>query len=230
MPCALRRWHQRESLRYLSKERTQREVLLLMDRQIIIQIRDKPGNPLPGASVDVAIDGEHFGTFATTEGHCSVQIPGPRGVIGLIARYKKQTPQNATLDPETDAYSFTFPVTGRYSNMVRHILAGAAAIVVILLILTGAFYLGLLAGLIPLVLGIVLTFAALGLAFVFPQPNALQSQLIRSTFALGAGGLASQIPGLLNIQLGVGGQATITAAGAIAVYIITFFFKPAKDT
>jgi len=200
-----------------------------MDRQINIHIRDKHDNPLPGASVDVAIDGEHFATFEATEGHCSIQMDGPRTEIGLIARFHNQESQEVKLGPETDHYTFRFPVTGGYSNMVRHILTAAAAIIVLLLILAAAFYLGLLAGLISLVLGIVLTLTALVLSFVFSKPTALQAQLIRSTFALGAGGLASQIPGLLNIQLSVNSQATITAAGAIAVYIVTFFFRPAKD-
>jgi hypothetical protein len=200
-----------------------------MDRQINIYVRDKHDKPLPRATVDVAVDGEYFGTFEAIEGHCSVQMDGPRAAVGLTAHYDNQEPQKANLNPETDHYTFRFLVTGGYSNMVRHILTAAAAIVVILLILAAAFYLGLLVGLIPLVLGIVLTLTALVLAFVFSQPTALQAQLIRSTFALGAGGLASQIPGLLNVQLSVGGQATITAAGAIAVYIVTFFFKPAKD-
>lgn len=67
------------------------------------------------------------------------------------------------------------------------------------------------------------------LAFVYKQPNALQENLIRASFSLGAGGIASVIPGMLNAKVGTGGRIAIAATGALAVWLITFLFVPGKN-
>ncbi|MCW6512280.1 hypothetical protein [Lichenifustis flavocetrariae] len=216
-------------MRRLHKKRSQRPVLLLMHRQINIYIRDKERNPLPGSSVDVTIDEEHFGTVQNTEGHLTVTIPDPVQVVTLTAKYKGVKEQVAKLGPDTDVYTFYFDVMGSYSNMTKQIIATIVALVAIFAVVGFAFYLGLLAGAIPLVLGLFLMIVTLALAFMYKEPTLLQAQLIRSTFALGAGCLASQIPGLLNLSISAGQTGTITAAGALAVYVIVFFFTPAKD-
>lgn len=81
---------------------------------------------------------------------------------------------------------------------------------------------------IALIAGAVLWVVALILGFSFNHPNALQEQLIRGTFALGAGGIASVIPGLLNVQIGGGGKLAISAAGALAVYLLSYIVVPGQ--
>ncbi|RUW85201.1 hypothetical protein [Mesorhizobium sp. M1E.F.Ca.ET.063.01.1.1] len=198
---------------------------------VCIFIRDRHDNPLPESDLDVKLDGVLFAKFKDTEGRVNVSIPGsvPHQSIELTAYYRDEKPQRAKIGPQTDAYTFHFDVNGQYSNFTRHILTSAAATALLLGIIIGAFYLGVLSGLVPLVLGSLLLIAALGLAFKFPKPTVLQAQLIRSTFALAAGGLASHIPGMLNVGLGWEGKAAISAAGALAVYVIVFFFTPARD-
>jgi hypothetical protein len=200
-----------------------------MDRLINIYVRDKLGNPLPDCTIDVDVDDDHFGTFDAAEGHASVGMGGSRVNVRLTASYQGAS-QSALLGPDTDQFTFEFAVTGRYSTMYRDIALGAVASVIIVAAIVALFYLGLLAGVMPLVTGMFLLVAAVALAFLVPNQNNLQQHLVRGTFALGVGLVASQIPGLINIDLGVGEKATITAGGAFAVYVISYFFVPAKDS
>jgi hypothetical protein len=214
---------------HLQKEGSIGEVLLLMDRLINIYVRDKHGNLLPDCTIDVEVDGDHFGTFEAAEGHASVGMGGRRVNVRLTATYDGSS-QSALLGPDTDQFTFEFAVTGRYSTMYRDIALGALASVIIVGAIVALFYLGLLAGAMPLVTGMLLLIAAVALAFIFPEQNNLQQHLVRGMFALGVGLVASQIPGLINIDLGLGEKAKITAGGALAVYVISYFFVPAKDS
>jgi hypothetical protein len=90
-------------------------------------------------------------------------------------------------------------------------------------------YIGNISGLLPPMMGGVLVICALALAFVKRDLTSLQAQLVRSLFALGAGGLATQIPGLLDLKINFATKAVITASGAVAVYLVTFFWSPARD-
>lgn len=80
---------------------------------------------------------------------------------------------------------------------------------------------------VPAIVGLVLLFVALALAFTYTESTPLQSQLIRSTAALGLGGIASLLTGFLRVKVNFGSQLGVTAAGALAVYVISFFFVPA---
>lgn len=206
------------------------ENLLLMDRQIIVFVRDKHGRPLPGATILMEVDGKPRGGVKDSEGRASLTVAGPANArVRLTARYPGESEQSVVLSEDQQDWTFTFAVVGGYSNMARHILAIGASLALILVLIGVAFYAGLMAGVLPLALGAVLLMTALTLAFIFGKPTKLQSHLIRGTFALGAGAVASQIPGWLEVTISVGTKSAIAAGGAIAVYVISFFFVPAKD-
>lgn len=200
-----------------------------MDRLIRISVRDKHGNPLPDSAVKVFVDGAHYGDIPQTEGSGTILIDKP-GRVEVEASYPGFAKKSVALADDANNYTFEFKTTGGYSPMTKDIGAAVVGLVIVVGLILGAFYLGFLAGLLPLAMGVILLIAALVLAFVFSQPTVLQAQLVRSTFALSAGALATQIPGLLNVSVNVGTQAAITAGGAIGVYVITFFFTPARDT
>jgi len=112
---------------------------------------------------------------------------------------------------------------------MRNALISLGIVIVGVAGLVGLLYLGILTGLVPLAIGAVLLGASLGLAFGYRNPTVLQQQMMRSMFALALGALASAVPGILNVDLALGTKATIAASGAIAVWLITFFFVPARD-
>ena len=71
--------------------------------------------------------------------------------------------------------------------------------------------------------GIVFIIVLLVLAIGFPEPKPFQFVVFKIVLALAAAGIASQIDGFLEVVL----PNSIKAGGAIAVFVIVFFFNPA---
>jgi hypothetical protein len=46
-------------------------------------------------------------------------------------------------------------------------------------------------------------------------------------FAIGGGGVASEIPGLLKVDMTLGSKFAIAASGALALFVILYFAVPA---
>lgn len=74
----------------------------------------------------------------------------------------------------------------------------------------------------PALLGLLLVVAGVTLAFVFASPTPLQAFLVRAVFSLGAGGVASSIPGILKIDVSLGTKLAISAGGALAVLVLMY--------
>jgi hypothetical protein len=58
----------------------------------------------------------------------------------------------------------------------------------------------------------------------YPQPDPIQFTVIRLLFALLAASLASILPGFMHVAA----HKWVTAAGALAVFIIVYFLSPAR--
>src|SRR3954469_12616113 len=85
-----------------------------------------------------------------------------------------------------------------------------------------------LAMILAFVFGIVFLTALLILAVVIPNPTGPQFEMFRIVIALAAGGVAAVIPGMLNLRLGLGSQLALRAGGALEVFIIAYFYSPAR--
>lgn len=72
--------------------------------------------------------------------------------------------------------------------------------------------------------GVVFVVTLLVLAVRYPHPTPFQYLVFRVTLALAAAGIAPFIPGLLNVEVGT----AIKAGGAIAVFVVVYFFSPAR--
>jgi hypothetical protein len=81
---------------------------------------------------------------------------------------------------------------------------------------------------IPAVIGLALLAVAVGLAFIFHHPTPLQRQILLATFALAGGAIATEIPGVLNVNVSVGEKTGIAAGGAIGVFVILYWFSAPK--
>jgi hypothetical protein len=77
------------------------------------------------------------------------------------------------------------------------------------------------------VFGIVFLATLLVLAVAIPNPTPSQFETFRIVIALAAGGVAAVIPGLLDLQLGQGARFALRAGGALAVFVIVYFYSPA---
>jgi hypothetical protein len=75
--------------------------------------------------------------------------------------------------------------------------------------------------------GVMFVAAMLVLAIAFPQPTSFQYEVFRIVLAIACGGVAAVIPGFLAINMDVKGLV-IRAGGALAVFLLVYFFSPAK--
>jgi hypothetical protein len=55
-----------------------------------------------------------------------------------------------------------------------------------------------------------------------------QFEIVRIILALAAGGVAAMIPGLLNLELTAAANLALRAGGALAVFVIVYFYSPAR--
>jgi len=73
-------------------------------------------------------------------------------------------------------------------------------------------------------------FAAVLLLFVYfiPHPTNQQFEVVRIVLALAAGGVAAIVPGFLNLKIGNGANLALGAGGALAVFVVVYFYSPAR--
>ena len=79
------------------------------------------------------------------------------------------------------------------------------------------------ASLFVFIFGCVFVAALVVLAIVFPSPTVFQYTIFRIVLALASSGIAAFVPGLLRVRL----NNWLAASGALAVFVIVYFFSPA---
>ena len=73
------------------------------------------------------------------------------------------------------------------------------------------------------ILGLILLTVSLVLAFAVPSPTRFQEMIFRGLFGLAAASIASEIPGILDIN-----SKVVSASGALAVFVLIYLFNPPK--
>lgn len=76
--------------------------------------------------------------------------------------------------------------------------------------------------------GVTFVVALMVLAIKFPRPTPFQYNVFRIVLSLAAAGAAAMIPGFINIEVNPTTGLLIRAGGALAVFVIVFFFNPAQ--
>lgn len=76
--------------------------------------------------------------------------------------------------------------------------------------------------------GVIFLVTLLILAIKFPTPTPFQYAVFRIVLALAAAGFAAMIPGFIEINLKPGEETALRAGGALAVFVVVYFFSPAK--
>jgi hypothetical protein len=71
--------------------------------------------------------------------------------------------------------------------------------------------------------GVVFVTALLVLAILFPKPTVFQYTVFRIVLAIACAGVAAVIPGVLDLKI----RSAIRAGGALAVFVIVYFYSPA---
>ena len=182
----------------------------LADRVIRVYVTDSKGTRIPDATVNVIIDGELIATATSAIDDYgtvyTVQISDPSVGVTLEARYRNEPAQTVTLAPEADEWEFTFgnvevPVPREKALWEEHI-AG--------------------------IIGVVFLLITIVLAIVFPEPTPFQFRVFVGALAMCLSGIAAEIPGFMHVKLSLGRQLVATAAGALAIFLLVYFFGPTR--
>lgn len=78
--------------------------------------------------------------------------------------------------------------------------------------------------LLAFIFGVIFIIALIILAIAFPQPTSFQYTVFRIVLALAAAGAAAMFPGFIEVAV----PGWLRAGGALAVFVIVFFYNPAS--
>lgn len=77
--------------------------------------------------------------------------------------------------------------------------------------------------------GVVLLLLTAAAAIMFPYPSPFQILIFRGMFSVGLAAAVSGVPGFIDVKIkikGWGNYGKIVAGGAIALFVLSFFFNP----
>jgi hypothetical protein len=168
-------------------------------RTIDIFVRDRQDRTIPGAKIQFTRDGILVGEVTNAEGRARIELPDRTCVIGVSTSYNEET-QTVKLAQAQDSFTFKFDVDVGPMFMEKHI----------------ALFVGL---------GLFVT--GIALAFIFRTINPLQHHIILGTFSLGGGAIATEISGMVKVDISVGNAIAIGATGALAIFVILYMVAPA---
>ena len=169
-----------------------------LDRNIHVFVVDRNGVEINGAEVRFYSDGNLLGSVISAKGRASIQLENPGAPITVRVEYEGEA-QEAKLAEGQNSFKFTYDVSVREPFLRENF---------------------------PALVGLLLLAVGVGLAFAVSPRSNFEKQIILILMSLGAGGIASIIPGFLNIRLTLGQKLAISAAGALAVFVIVFFNPP----
>jgi hypothetical protein len=174
-------------------------------RTIRVYAQDQNGYPLIHSSISAFSDSRRLGRIVDSRGQATFG-KAPPGPIRVVVEYEHE---GAPLVEERLLADTQDHIEIRFGNVD-----------------IGRPGMDFLKQNFPALLGLFLLVLGVVLGFVFSTPTPLQIFLIRALVALGAGGVASVIPGFLKIDVGLGTKLAISAGGALAVLLLMYIFNP----
>lgn len=189
----------------MSRRQRQREGLLLrvfMDRVLTILAIDRVGNLLPGARFEISVNGQRAANTTGGHGFVNIQVDNPEAAIGAKAFYQNYAHEVRVIASDSYTFPIQFPEVQYVSADTRF-------------------------DNIVFVVGLLLILLTVALAIVFPNPTAFQLRIFSGMFAIATGAFAMKITGMLNVQMNLGARLAVSAAGALAVFLLIYFFVPA---
>jgi hypothetical protein len=167
-------------------------------RTIHFFVRDRKNRPIPGARIEFTKDGTPAGGVPNSEGRGEILLQDRTSVVTVAATYQGET-QKAQLAQAQDAFTFNFDTDVQPEFMEKHI---------------------------ALIVGLVLFAVGIALAFIFGAPTPLQTRIILGTFSLGGGAIATEISGMVKVDIKLGTALAIGATGALAIFVILYMVVP----
>ncbi len=174
-------------------------------RQILVYVRDADNHLVQGATIAWTVDGKDRGRIENSDGHGTLTIDTPTGIVEVSVEYDGKTLPTRRLAVDQQDCIFVIPdlhliPTRTPVFFERHF---------------------------PAFLGVFLAIIAIVLAFVFDAPTPLQTHIILALFALAGGAIATEISGSMKVDLAWGTKVVIGATGAAGIFVILYFLFPA---
>ena len=169
-----------------------------MDRNIQIFVFDRNHNQVNGATIRFFSKGELVGTAISASGRASVQVQDINTEIEVKVDYKGQL-KEAILAQEQNTYDFVYDISIKEPFLREYF---------------------------PALVGLGLVILAVALVFIVGMNTNFEKQIVLILMSLGAGGVASVIPGFLNVHLTLAKKLAVSAAGAMGIFVIVYFFVP----
>ncbi|NYZ12180.1 hypothetical protein HL658_06435 [Azospirillum sp. RWY-5-1] len=178
-------------------------LLMLSDRVIRVDVRDLDDLPVGGAKVLFSLDGEPFSEVVTGIEPITCQISSQACKVGISVSYKDYT-EGVLLSQDANRHVFSIPIHQRDNNMTQ--TAERWAVIV----------------------GCIFVAIAIFLGFYFDNQSSLQNRIIISVLSIGLASFGSTIIGVLKVEMKLGQRLAVTAAGALAIFVLLFFFGPGE--
>ncbi|BAT60093.1 hypothetical protein GJW-30_1_02628 [Variibacter gotjawalensis] len=173
----------------------------MLDRVVNVFAVDSNGRALVGADIQFFINGQAAGGVTGSDGRAHIQLDNRTDVVSVTVTYAGES-QSEKLGQNQDTFEFRF----------AHVALEAPSFM--------EKHLALFIGLALVVLSVVL-------AFFFKDPSALQTRIILAVLALGGGAVATEITGMLKVDLNLGQKLVVAATGALAIFVILYLVVPA---
>jgi hypothetical protein len=166
-------------------------------RDFLVFVRDANDEPLHGAIIRFSLNGVPAGEVPNAEGRGSIHNLKVSDKLEITVTYRGVT-KTASPGPDQTTWVFKFDLHSRRDGKrLERFLA--------------------------FTFGVVFIIALLALAIIFPSPTPFQYLVFRIILALAAAGVAVTFTGFLEIAV----SSWIKAGGALAVFVIVFFYNPA---
>jgi hypothetical protein len=76
--------------------------------------------------------------------------------------------------------------------------------------------------------GVIFVAVLLVIALFVPDPTPQQFEIFRIVIAIAVAGIAAAVPGLLRLTISQGSKLALQAGGALAVFVVVYFYSPAR--
>ena len=166
-------------------------------RVVDVYVRDRQDRPVASANISFSLNGTYAGEVANSGGHGSIRLTNLTDVVGVSVKYRGYE-EAVTLEKNARNYTFRLPTDS-----------------------------GFLENHLGMILGFILWGVSIILAFAVGASDPLQKQLVKGTFSLGCGAMATEISGLIDIRVTTGQKFLIAASGALAVFVLLYLVEPA---
>jgi hypothetical protein len=178
----------------------------MLQRVVRVEARDRDGALIEGARFNIYINNTLTASTEGGNGFATVHVDNPKADIKVEALYDRYR-REIRIAGNADVMPIRFPEVKYMPADIKsqHKFE------------TVAFY-----------CGIVFLLLAVVLAISIPNPTSFQLRVFTGFFSIAVGAFSIKLTGMLSVRMTFGTKVLISATGALAVFVLIYFFVPAQ--